>query len=196
MNTPPPICGNGGFPASSASKPERQIPIFKCNVLPGCAKYRFGSDEQNDSLGQVRPQRKHHETNKQKREGQMGWRKAKKSGTTIDRGNPLHLIALFALPLMAGNVFQQLIYRCGHRHCGKARRGGAGGTGRGGLADWMVGIIQGITQGFSILISQKYGSGNMSKCAGWRENSCVFAAVCAVVLCVASQFAIKLRWRF
>ena len=124
----------------------------------------------------------------------MGWRKAKKSGTTnMTEGNPLHLIALFALPLMAGNVFQQLYTVADTAIVGKAI--GVEALAALGAVDWLnwmvLGIIQGITQGFSILISQKYGSREYEQMRRVAGNSCVFAAVCAVVLCVASQFAIK-----
>lgn len=124
----------------------------------------------------------------------MGWRKAKASGTTnMTEGNPLHLIALFALPLMAGNVFQQLYTVADTAIVGKAI--GVEALAALGAVDWLnwmvLGIIQGITQGFSILISQKYGSREYAQMRRVAGNSCVFAAVCAVVLCVASQFAIK-----
>lgn len=124
----------------------------------------------------------------------MGWRKAKKSGTTnMTEGNPLHLIALFALPLMAGNVFQQLYTVADTAIVGKAI--GVEALAALGAVDWLnwmvLGIIQGITQGFSILISQKYGSREYEQMRRVAGNSCVFAAACAVVLCVASQFAIK-----
>lgn len=85
----------------------------------------------------------------------------KKTGiTSMTQGNPLGLIVTFALPLMAGNVFQQLYTVADTAIVGRAI--GVDALAALGAVDWLnwmvLGIIQGITQGFSILIAQKYGS--------------------------------------
>ena len=118
----------------------------------------------------------------------------KKAGiTSMTQGNPLGLIVTFALPLMAGNVFQQLYTVADTAIVGRAI--GVDALAALGAVDWLnwmvLGIIQGITQGFSILIAQKYGSkeyGQMRKAVG---NSCTFSAFCAVFICLAAQLAIK-----
>ena len=73
---------------------------------------------------------------------------------SMTEGKPASLIFSFALPLMAGNVFQQLYTVVDTMVVGKAI--GVGALAALGAADWlnwmMLGIIQGFTQGFGILM--------------------------------------------
>ena len=70
----------------------------------------------------------------------------------MTEGKPLPLIVSFALPLMVGNVFQQLYTVVDTMVVGKAL--GVTALAALGAADWlnwlMLGIIQGFTQGFAI----------------------------------------------
>lgn len=76
-------------------------------------------------------------------------------------GRPASLILTFAMPLMIGNVFQQLYTVVDTMVVGKAL--GVTALAAVGAADWMnwlmLGIIQGITQGFGILMAQEFGAG-------------------------------------
>ena len=76
-------------------------------------------------------------------------------------GKPAALIFTFALPLMIGNVFQQLYTVVDTMVVGKGL--GVSALAALGAADWMnwlmLGIIQGITQGFGILMAQEFGAG-------------------------------------
>ena len=73
----------------------------------------------------------------------------------MTEGKPASLIFSFALPLMAGNVFQQLYTVVDTMVVGKAI--GVSALAALGAADWlnwmMLGIIQGFTQGFGILMA-------------------------------------------
>ena len=77
-------------------------------------------------------------------------------------GKPLGLILTFALPLMVGNVFQQLYTVVDTMVVGKAL--GVGALAALGAADWMnwmmLGIVQGFTQGFAIPMAQEFGRGD------------------------------------
>ena len=79
----------------------------------------------------------------------------------MTQGKPVSLIFSFALPLMIGNVFQQLYTVVDTMVVGKAL--GVGALAALGAADWlnwmMLGIIQGFTQGFGILMAQEFGAG-------------------------------------
>lgn len=79
----------------------------------------------------------------------------------MTQGRPLSLIVTFALPLMVGNVFQQLYTVVDTMVVGKAL--GVDALAALGAADWMnwmmLGVIQGLTQGFSILMAQRFGAG-------------------------------------
>ena len=79
----------------------------------------------------------------------------------MTEGRPVSLIFTFALPLMIGNVFQQFYTVVDTMVVGKAL--GVHALAALGAADWMnwmmLGIIQGLTQGFGILMAQHFGAG-------------------------------------
>lgn len=107
----------------------------------------------------------------------------------MTEGKPVSLIVSFALPLMVGNVFQQLYTVVDTMVVGKAL--GVGALAALGAADWlnwmMLGIIQGLTQGFAILMAQEFGAGNMRNLRRVIGNSAVLALLCAIVLLVSGQ---------
>ena len=78
-------------------------------------------------------------------------------------GNPLKLIFWFSLPLMLGNVFQQMYTVVDTAIVGQIL--GVSSLAAVGSADWICwvafGVITGFPQGFSILIAQAYGANNL-----------------------------------
>lgn len=107
----------------------------------------------------------------------------------MTEGRPASLIFSFALPLMIGNVFQQLYTVVDTMVVGKAL--GVGALAALGAADWlnwmMLGIIQGFTQGFGILMAQEFGAGryeNLRKSVG---NSVVLSVFFSVLLLAAGE---------
>lgn len=80
----------------------------------------------------------------------------------MTKGSPFKLLLVFALPLMVGNVFQQLYTVMDTIIVGQVL--GVSALASLGAADWlnwmMVCVIQGFTQGFSIRIAQDFGAGN------------------------------------
>lgn len=107
-------------------------------------------------------------------------------------GSPFKLIILFALPLMVGNIFQQLYVVVDTMVVGQVL--GVGALAAVGAADWtnwmMLGIIQGFTQGFSIRISQNFGAGNTRQLKKDVAASAVLSVVMAVVLLVGGQWSV------
>ncbi len=79
---------------------------------------------------------------------------------SMTQGHPTRLLLMFALPLMVGNVFQQLYTVVDTAVVGQFV--GVGALASLGAADapnWgVLGIIQGLTQGFSILMAQHFGA--------------------------------------
>lgn len=75
-------------------------------------------------------------------------------------GNPIGLIFAFALPLMVGNFFQQLYTVVDTMVVGRAL--GVNALAALGSVDWlnwmMLGIIQGLTQGFGVVLAQRFGA--------------------------------------
>lgn len=107
----------------------------------------------------------------------------------MTEGKPVSLIVSFALPLMVGNVFQQLYTVVDTMVVGKVL--GVGALAALGAADWlnwmMLGVIQGLTQGFAILMAQEFGAGRLDKLKEAVGGSAVLSAVSAAVLLIVGQ---------
>ena len=78
----------------------------------------------------------------------------------MTHGSPLKLIITFALPLMLGNIFQQMYTVVDTMVVGKAL--GVDALAALGATDWlywmMLGMVQGVTQGFGILMAREFGA--------------------------------------
>lgn len=114
----------------------------------------------------------------------------KKEKTVImTKGNPYKLILQFALPLMLGNVFQQMYTMVDTMVVGKGI--GVDALAAVGASDWLnwmsLGILSGLAQGFSIPMAQKFGAGHKDKLRKTIGNAISVSAVCAVVLLVVFQ---------
>ena len=116
----------------------------------------------------------------------------------MTQGNPLKLLICFALPLMFGNVFQQLYTVVDTAIVGQ-------GVGMDALAalgsvDWlnwmMLGIAQGFTQGFSVRIAQKFGEGDQKGLQLFMGQSAVATAVLALLCTALGQLTLPLFLRF
>lgn len=81
----------------------------------------------------------------------------------MKNGHPGGLLLRFALPLMLGNVFQQLYTVVDTAIVGQGV--GMNALAALGTVDWLnwmyLGIAQGFTQGFSVRMAQKYGQGDI-----------------------------------
>ncbi len=77
-------------------------------------------------------------------------------------GNPLKLLVMFSIPLLCGNVFQQLYLMADTIIVGKTLGANAlaavGATGS--LAFMMIGGIYGLTSGFAVITAQRFGAGD------------------------------------
>ena len=100
----------------------------------------------------------------------------------MTRGNPAKLIVLFALPLMVGNVFQQLYTMTDAIIVGQFA--GVQALGAVGSTDWLswlvFGLISGVMQGFSIPVAQRFGAGDLRGLRRCVSTLLVLAAVLAV----------------
>lgn len=107
----------------------------------------------------------------------------------MTQGKPAKLIFAFAVPLMFGNVFQQLYTVVDTAIVGRGV--GMEALAALGTVDWltwmMLGIAQGYTQGFSVRISQKYGEGDGQGLKKTIGQSAVLAVIIAVVGTILSQ---------
>lgn len=111
----------------------------------------------------------------------------------MTEGKPISLIFTFALPLMVGNVFQQLYTVVDTMVVGKAL--GVGALAALGSSDWlnwlMLGLIQGFTQGFSILMARQFGANRYEDLRSVVGASAILAAVSAAVLLAAGQLCAR-----
>jgi len=104
-------------------------------------------------------------------------------------GKPLGLIITFALPLMFGNVFQQLYTVIDTMVVGKAL--GVDALAALGATDWLywmlLGMVQGITQGFGILMAREFGAKQFENLKKVTGNAVTLSAVCALLFLVLGQ---------
>lgn len=82
--------------------------------------------------------------------------------TDMTKGNPLPIILKFTLPLLIGNIFQQLYNMVDTiivgRFVGPNALAAVGSTGT--IVFLVIGFSQGMSTGFTVLTSQKFGAGN------------------------------------
>lgn len=106
-------------------------------------------------------------------------------------GSPWRLLLLFALPLMAGNIFQQMYTVVDTAVVGRAL--GVEALAALGTVDWLnwltLGTIQGFTQGFSILLAQRFGAGESGKLRQALTNAVFLSVLCAVVVTAGAELA-------
>ena len=111
----------------------------------------------------------------------------------MTQGRPLALIVSFALPLMVGNVFQQLYTVVDTMVVGKGL--GVDALAALGATDWLywliLGMVQGITQGFGILMAREFGAKQFDGLRHVVGNSTVLSALGALVLLVVGQLTAR-----
>lgn len=107
------------------------------------------------------------------------------------KGSPWRILLLFSLPLMAGNIFQQMYTVVDTAVVGKVL--GVEALAALGAVDWLnwltLGVTQGFAQGFSILMAQKFGAGEQERLRRVITNSIFLALLCAAGLTVLSEVA-------
>lgn len=111
----------------------------------------------------------------------------------MTRGKPLGLLVRFALPLMFGNMFQQLYTVVDTAIVGR-------GVGMDALAalgsvDWlnwmMLGLAQGFTSGFSVRVAQKFGEGDREGMQSFMGLSALLTAVLGVACTLIGQLGLS-----
>lgn len=107
-------------------------------------------------------------------------------------GNPAKLLIFFALPLMVGNLFQQMYTLVDTIIVGQGV--GVEALASLGAAEWLswlfFGLATGLTQGFSILFSQYYGAGKFEDLKKTIGNALVLSAAAVVLMVFFGQLMI------
>ena len=104
-------------------------------------------------------------------------------------GKPGKLILAFSLSLVAGNVFQQLYTVVDTMVVGKYL--GVSALAALGASDWlnwlMLGVIQGLTQGFGIRMAQEFGAGRTDELKRSVGSAAVLSMLSAIALVAAGM---------
>ncbi len=111
----------------------------------------------------------------------------------MTEGKPAKLLLTFSLSLVAGNVFQQLYTVVDTMVVGKYL--GVSALAAVGASDWlnwlMLGIIQGLTQGFGIKMAQDFGAGREEELRKSVGSAAVLSLLSAVVLVAFGQIVAR-----
>ncbi len=109
--------------------------------------------------------------------------------TDMTAGKPARLIMAFALPMMAGNICQQLYTIVDGAFVG--RFAGIDALAAVGAADWLcwlfLGVVMGCTQGFSVLISQRFGAQDENGVRRAAAQSVLLTALISMGVILLSQ---------
>ena len=112
----------------------------------------------------------------------------------MTEGNPLRLIFLFALPLMLGNIFQQLYIVVDTAIVGQGV--GIQALAALGTVDWLnwlaTGTAIGYTQGFSVRIAQKYGEKDFDGLKRVVAHSAKLTIYIAIIFTILSELGLPL----
>ncbi len=111
----------------------------------------------------------------------------------MTEGKPAKLLLTFSLSLAAGNVFQQLYTVVDTMVVGKYL--GVSALAAVGASDWlnwlMLGIIQGLTQGFGIKMAQDFGAGKEEVLRKSVGSAAVLSLLSAFVMVAFGQIVAR-----
>ena len=109
----------------------------------------------------------------------------------MTKGSPVGHIIAFSVPLLLGNMFQQMYSLVDTAVVGKICGVEAlAAVGSAGWLDWLVlGFVIGLTQGFAILISQRFGAGDMK---GMRKAVAMSAYITVAAIMVITTISLLL----
>ena len=117
----------------------------------------------------------------------------RKKDTLMTEGAIWKNILLFALPLMLGNIFQQLYNMVDTiivgRFVGADALAAVGSTGT--IMFLITGFSQGITAGFSVRVSQKYGALDHTAVKRNVANGILLSVISAMILTAFSASIMK-----
>lgn len=106
----------------------------------------------------------------------------------MTKGSPTRLILFFTIPLLLGNIFQQLYSMADtvivSTTMGEAAMGAVGSTGP--LSFLIIGFAQGLTSGFAVVTAQRFGAGDYEGVRKSVTTSAVLSLILTVVLTLGS----------
>jgi len=119
-----------------------------------------------------------------------------KSRAEIDmtKGSPLKLISKFAIPLVIGNIFQQLYNMADTiivgRFVGRDALAAVGSTGT--IMFLIIGFMQGLTAGFTVVTAQRFGAGDYDNV---KRSFCMASILGAVLTLLTTILSVTgMEW--
>lgn len=111
----------------------------------------------------------------------------------LTKGNPVKLIAAFALPILIGNLLQ-LTYnlvdtRIVGQFLGSDALAAVGATNS--LSNLIIGFLQGITNGFAVIVAQSFGAKDIKALKKTVGSTLVLGLIMAVSLTVLALIFLK-----
>ena len=111
----------------------------------------------------------------------------------MTQGKPLSIILKFTLPLLVGNIFQQFYNMADTiivgRFVGANALAAVGSTGT--VMFLIIGFAQGITAGFTILTSQRYGAKDEKAVRASVANGILLSVLVAILITVVGLSTMK-----
>lgn len=108
-------------------------------------------------------------------------------------GNPVKLILYFSIPLLIGNIFQQFYSMVDTiivgRFLGVNALAAVGSTGS--MNFLIIGFVLGLTSGFSVLVSQKFGAGDTEGVKKAVGSSIMLSIIMTILITSISIFTAK-----
>lgn len=110
----------------------------------------------------------------------------------LTKGYPAKVIMLFAIPLMFGNIFQQLYNMADSMivstYVGTGALAAVGATGV--VSNMLIGFINGLTQGFTILVANSFGAKDWKRMRQFIAGTFVLTMGAVVVITVVGLVSI------
>lgn len=104
----------------------------------------------------------------------------------LTKGYPAKVIMMFAIPLILGNIFQQLYSMVDSMivstYVGTDALAAVGATSV--VSNTLIGFIHGLTQGFAILIANSFGAKDMKRMRRFVAGTIVLTLVVTIVITV------------
>lgn len=111
----------------------------------------------------------------------------------MTEGRPVRLILSVALPLMLGNIFQQMYTVVDAQIVGSVV--GVSALAAVGAADWFnwlfIGLLQGFSIGFAIPMAQAFGANDYDKLRKYTGNALILSVMIAVLFTGAALLLIQ-----
>ncbi len=112
----------------------------------------------------------------------------------MTKGSPLKLIGKFIIPVILGNIFQQLYNMADTiivgRFLGVKALAAVGATGT--IMFLILGFMMGITTGFTVLTAQRFGAGDIEGVKKSVGNGAMLAIVITAILTVVSVWGMDM----